>query len=35
MPLPGAPRSTLVAPKLENEERAPLLVIEATEITAS
>jgi hypothetical protein len=32
---PGAAISTEVAPKLEKEERAPVLVMDATDITAS
>jgi hypothetical protein len=35
IPLPGAPMSTLVAPKFEKEDSAPLSVIDATAITAS
>lgn len=35
MSLPGALISTAVAPKLENDEIASVLVIEATEITLS
>jgi hypothetical protein len=33
IPLPGAPRSTVVPPKLENDARAPLLVSAATATT--